>query len=145
MGNLGQDGFDAAEYNQEYQALPIGTYDLMVVNSELKNNKNNTGSYINLQMVVTGGEFKGRNLWQTLTWTHENEKAQNIGRAQFSQLVQAIYGDKHKISDTSELHNKPFAAVVGLEQTEAYGARNKIRKFVSKSTNTTEKTKAPWD
>jgi hypothetical protein len=108
--------------------VPVADYQLMVVSSDVKATNKGDGSYASLDIVVVEGQYEGRHIFQNVTLENPNEKAVEIGRRQLADLCRAV--GKLRISDTSELHDVPFYARVGIEKgKDGYDDKNKINQF----------------
>ena len=62
-------GFDATnvEPNAGFDPIPAGKYVAAITASAMKPTKNGKGEYLELEMEVLEGPFKGRKLWDRLT------------------------------------------------------------------------------
>jgi len=120
MGNLS--GFDAEKVehvDSNFEPIPAGDYKVAIMDSELRNNRAGTGSYIWLEFKVLDGPHQNRKLWDQLTFQHTSEKAQAIGKSQFADLCLAV--SVPRPNDTSELHNKPLIATVAISKRKDTG------------------------
>lgn len=104
---------------QDFSALPEDTYPMVIVKSEMKPNKANTGSYLLLEMDVTSGQYQGRKLFERLNLINPNETAVRIAQQTLGSLCIAC-GVKGQIADSQQLHNVPFLADVKLEEGSEY-------------------------
>jgi hypothetical protein len=104
--------FDATdiEPNAPRQLLPAGTYLMQVVASDMKTTKAGDGQYLELQLDVLDGEFRGRKLWERLNLVSSSPQAAEIAARQFSGLCRAA--GKLKLRDSEELHFVPLLATV---------------------------------
>lgn len=133
MANLGNDdGFDAhAPENQSagFEPLPVGKYDLIVVETDLKPNKKRTGDVLTLVYEVISGEFKKRKIYNRLNYNHPDAETQKISRGELSRLVKAV--GLRQINDSDELTNIPFVADIGVrgKAEDEYGIQNVIKKY----------------
>ena len=98
------------EPNTRPEPIPTGQYPVMIVRSEEKPTKAGTGSYIELEMQVQGGEFNGRKVYDRLNIRNPNQQAVDIAYATLSSICH-VTGRLH-IQDTSQLHGVPFIAIV---------------------------------
>jgi len=108
--------------------VPAGEYTAMIVDSEEKENKAGTGSYIRLVMEITEGEYKGRKLFEIMNVYHSNAMTVRIAMAEMTQLCNACGGMRPK--DTVELHHIPFRVKVSQRKREDTGdMQNQIKGF----------------
>jgi len=119
-------GFNPNEYedNNFGETIPKGEYELYATESELKQTKAGTGSYISVTFEVVGPTNKGRKLWFNFNVQNPNSKAEDIGRAQLATWARAC--GLPNAQDTEELHFKPFIGKVGIQKDEQYGDSNTI-------------------
>lgn len=144
-------GFNAAEVEPHagFDPIPSGKYMLAVVNSELKPTAAGTGEFIELEINVIDGEYKGRKIWHRINWANPNQQAVKIGRAEMSALCRAC--NKLDAKDTIELHDIPFCGTVGIEKRKDNGEpANVIKKcepraaMQSQAKPATVGEKPPW-
>lgn len=106
MANL--NGFDANDFPQtpDYGPIPGGKYVAAIVASEMRPNRAETGSYLQLTLEIIEGEHKGRRLWARLNLDNPSEIAQKIARAELAAICRAVGVLAPK--DSEELHNLPL-------------------------------------
>lgn len=107
---------------RQFSPLPAGLYEMIVVKSDIKPTKAGTGHYLELEMQVVEGEHSGRRHWERLNVDNPNKQAEDIAKAALSALCKAI--DMSDITDTEELHDRPFVAHVEIDRKEP--DRNRI-------------------
>jgi hypothetical protein len=111
-----------------FDPLPMGDYTLVVVDSQVKPTKDGSGEYLNCEMEVVDGQYKGRKLFIKFNWKNANPKAVSIARAELAALCRAVRVPAAK--ETSELHDKPFDARIGIQPGNGnYGPQNNIKKY----------------
>jgi hypothetical protein len=71
MASLNFDA-SAVEPQQSFDALPVGRYEVIITDSEMKDTKAGTGQYLQLTFSVTGGQHDGRKLWSRLNLVNPN-------------------------------------------------------------------------
>lgn len=105
-------GFDANEYEGAAPGLVAeGPQEGVIVETDIKPNRNNNGQNFKLVFEITEGEFKGRRLYDSIVVEHkESERAVEIGKEKLASICKAV--EVPKPSDSTELHNKPLIAVV---------------------------------
>ena len=137
MANI---NFDA---NQEkdapsFQPLPAGQYVASINESAMKPSKDNPQNMIlHIKWEVLEGQYKGRTLWQYLTYESNNADARQIGRGQLKAICQAT--GVMQVKSTDQLHGIPLVLTVGLEPRKAKDKtiipgefNNSIKKVISK-------------
>jgi hypothetical protein len=126
-----------------YEALPPGTYEVMITGSEWKETKNGEGQYLELTLQVLDDGFSGRLIWDRLNLVNKNDKAVEIAQQTLSSICRAV--NVPRPSDSSDLHDIPL--MVKVKQGEYNGEiTNEVKgyKAVSgTSTQTKQTTKVP--
>ena len=119
MSNLGFQ-FDATKVDPQgdYTPLEPGVYKCMIVESEVKPNSAGTGSVLHLNVEVCEGKGKGFKIRDFINIVHEKTQVQEIGQRQLSSICHAV--GKMNVSDSSELHHKPFMVNVDVEPGRPY-------------------------
>lgn len=107
--------------------LPKGTYPVIVMDSSIKETKAGTGHYIELTMQVIEGQHAGRRLWDRLNISNPNKQAEDIALAALQSLCQAV--NVTNMTDTSQLHDKPFSVTVDIDRKDE--SRNRIMSYQS--------------
>ena len=98
------------------EGLPV-----IIKESELKENKEKSGGYLELILEVIEGEHKGASGPYRLNLFHTNQQTVNIAYAQLSAICHCV--NEFQVADSSQLHNKPFNVIVGLQKTEDAAAK----------------------
>lgn len=96
--------------NTALEALPTGIYPVIITRSEEKPTKSGSGSYIELEMTVQGGEFAGRKVFDRLNTNNPNQQAVDIAYATLSAICHVV--GRLQITETMQLHGIPFKVVV---------------------------------
>ena len=136
--------FDEYDTNEKisYELLPEGRYRCAIVESSISENKAGTGENLKLVIKVVAGEFAGKRVFENIVWKHDNDKAVQFGRIRFAELRRAV--GVLTPSDTEQLHNLPFDAIVGVKKgTGGYEDSNCIKKYIEKQTGFTAQKPAP--
>jgi len=109
-------GFDSdtVEPNDTFDPLPSGDYLCVIVASADKPTKSRNGSFLELELEVIEGPFKGRKLWDRLNLNNPNETAVKIARGTLSAICKAV--DVPRPNDSCELHDRPLLGKVRLEK-----------------------------
>lgn len=157
MANLS--GFNAAEVepNTGFDPIPAGEYNACIVGSDMKQTKNGSGEYLNLEISILDGTYQNRRLFDKLNLKNSNETAVQIARATLSSICRAV--NVLEPNDSSELHMKPFRISVGVRKREDTGEmENRIKSYKPRSASpvpqmataapggamVTGQPKAPW-
>ena len=133
MANL--TGFDANEVepNVAFEPIPAGSYMVVITETEMKETKSGDGHYLEIEMEVIEGEYKGQRLWDRLNIDNPNEKATAIARGQLSAICRAVGVMQPK--DSLELHNLPLVVGVKLQKRADNGElANVIKSYAGKGT-----------
>lgn len=143
MADLEGFNADEVEPQQEFSALPKGTYVVCIEESEMRDTKNGDGKYLNLRLRVLDGEFKNRVLFDRLNLFNKNEKAVQIAKASLSSICRAVGVMQPK--DSSELHNKPLCAKVAVREYNGEN-QNEVKGYSAQASTPQPATdgKAPW-
>jgi hypothetical protein len=123
--------FNAAEVDTTSRdAIPSGTYEAVVTDSETRATKSGTGMGINLAFeIVSEGPAKGRKVFAWINYENANAKAQQIGREELASLCKAV--GVVSLTDTAQLHNLPLMITVGIDRNDP--TRNVIRAYKAKT------------
>ena len=110
---MAQLNFNAAEIDTTSRdAIPSGTYEAVVTDSEMKATKNGLGMGINLTFeILSDGPAKGRKVFVWINYEHPKAEAQRIGREELASLCKAV--GVAELNDTNQLHNLPLMVTVG--------------------------------
>lgn len=129
MGNL--QGFNASEVSTEsnYDPIPAGDYEVLIIESETKETKAGTGQYLQLTLEVLNGHYKGRRIWDRLNLWNSNQTAVDIANRTLSQICHAV--GVLTPQDSAELHGKPLMATVVIKSSPGYGDSNEVKRYFS--------------
>ena len=122
--------FNAAEIDTTSRdAIPSGTYEAVVTDSETRATKNGTGLGINLTFeIISEGPAKGRKVFAWINYENANAKAQQIGREELASLCKAV--GVTQLNDTAQLHNLPMTITVAIDKNDP--TRNVIKSYKPK-------------
>ena len=125
--------FNAAEVDTTSRdAIPSGTYEAVVTDSETRATKNGTGLGINLTFeILSEGPAKGRKVFAWINYENASAKAQQIGREELASLCKAV--GVVELDDTVQLHNLPLLITVGLDRNDP--TKNVIKAYKPKAGN----------
>lgn len=96
--------------------LPKGTYQAIVMDSDIKMTKAGTGQYIELTLQIVDGPHAGRRIWDRLNISNPNKTAEDIALAQLQSLCQAV--GVQNMTDTFQLHDRPFSVTLDIDRKE---------------------------
>lgn len=133
MANL--NGFDAnqVEPHAALEPLPAGVYVACVSASEMRPTAQGDGSYLNLELTIVEGQYKGRKVWDRLCLNHPKPEAVRFARARLSSLCRAVQVLQPR--DSTQLHNLPLTLKLGLKKrNDTHEMANEVRGYESKST-----------
>lgn len=122
--------FNADEVQpSQFEAIPAGTYEAVIANSESRPMKSGNGMGFNLEFEIISGPHQGRKVFSWITFEHRTSPdAQRIGREQLSAICRAV--GVSQLNDTVQLHNLPMLVVVGLDKVDP--TRNVIKAYKAK-------------
>ena len=157
MAYLGKT-FDATavEPAAPIEVLPAGKYKAQIVNSEMRQTKDQSGEYLYLEIEVLEGQYASRKLWDRLNLVNSNQQAVDIANRALSAICHAT--GKLTIEDSEQLHYIPMTINVrvrpsGPDKTGTVrDAQNEIRGYekaegsasARPAAATAAKPQAPW-
>ena len=138
---MAQLNFNAAEIDTTSRdAIPSGTYEAVVTDSEMKATKNGLGMGINLTFeIISDGPAKGRKVFVWINYEHPKVEAQRIGREELASLCKAV--GVSNLTDTNQLHNLPLLITVGLDKNDS--TRNVVKKYAAKAAPSVQPAQRP--
>jgi hypothetical protein len=125
-----QIGFNPQEYEipSVGDPLPQGWYEFVVEKIEVRANKANTGSYLEVTLAVDENhhpDFAGRKAWDRLNVFHQQEKTAKIARGRYRQLQESA--GKPLSQETDDLIGSRVLAKLKVRAaTEQYPASNDV-------------------
>jgi hypothetical protein len=130
MASLGGT-FDPNEIPQDersFEPMPAGDYPCQIVDSEIVTTKSG-GEMLKLTLEVTDGQYANRKVWDNLNIRNANAQAQQIAHRALADLCAAC--GLGPISDSEELHFRPFIAALKIEQDKSgqYEPRNAVKRY----------------
>jgi len=111
----------------DFSPIPEGWYTSTIASADLRSTKAGTGEYIAVRFDVTGPTHQGRVVFTNLNIRNPNPKAEEIGRQQLGQIMQAIGAST--VTDTDQLIGGNVAIKVSIKRDEKWGDRNEVRGF----------------
>jgi hypothetical protein len=130
-------GFDANQVDPSttFDPIPAGKYVAVITQSEMKDTKAGTGSYLQLTFQIIEGEFKDRFLWARLNLNNPNATAVKIAQAELSAICRAV--GVLVPTDSTDLHNLPLVLHVRCKKRPDTGEiANEIKGYARKESPT---------
>ena len=123
--------FNASEHEPtgDYDILPVGWYQAVIVESDIRPTKTGTGQRLNFQFqIVKPDSYANRRVFLGLNIKNDNAMAQEIAQKDLSKLCHAC--NKLNMSNTEDLHGIPLNIKLRVDQgNDQYEARNEVRDF----------------
>lgn len=116
----------------DYSVIPAGDYIVMIIDSEFRETKTQTGQYLRLKHKVISGEFKGRILWNNLNLDNPNPVAVEIANKTLNTICKAC--GKIGVEDSEELHGIPMIAKVTVDKATSVNPESNRIKFYDEYT-----------
>lgn len=118
---------DVPEDERSFEPIPAGTYVLQVIESKIEDTKSGTGQMLTLTLEIVDGEYANRRIWDRLNIRNQNPDAQRIAQQSLRSLCMAL--GITELTDSEELHFKPFEAKITIQQDKSgqYGPQNRVR------------------
>jgi len=129
MANLGE-VFDVEflpKGKGAFDPIPAGWYTATMSGAEVKATKTGTGQYIAVKYTITGPSHQGRVIFGNLNIKNQSPKAEEIGRQQLREILEAT--GLSKVEDTDQLIGHNLQIKIDIEKSEQYGDRNQIKGF----------------
>lgn len=132
-----------------FEPLPVGDYQAIIADSTWKHPKGGFGqpdttrpAYLELKVTIIDGEYKGRFVIDRLNLNNDNPMTKKIAKSHFAGLLESV--GLVRINDTSEVHNKPMIARLGVKAGEGqYGPSNDVKGYKAIVANTNTPAPAP--
>lgn len=127
---MAQLNFDAntVDPNQSFDPVPPGWYLVQVTDSEMKPTANGAGAYLQLEMTILDGEFKGRKVFDRLNLQNQNTTAVEIAYKTLSAICHAT--NIIQVQDSVQLHGIPMEAkLIVRPAKDNFDASNDIRGY----------------
>jgi len=127
---MAQLNFDASSVDptSTFDPIPAGDYTVMIIDSDMKKTKDNTGEYLELTEQVVDGPYAGRLIWDRLNLKNKNPQAQEIAQRSLSAICHAV--GVMNVADSAQLHNIPMIArVTFVDASGQYAAKNEVKGY----------------
>ena len=125
-------GFDAnaVQPQESRDPLPANWYKCVILASEEKPTKAQTGSYLQLQLQVIEGDYSGRSVFDRLNLDNPNQTAVDIAQRTLSSICRAT--GVMTPTDSSQLHDIPIMVKVAIRPASGgYDAGNDIKEYAA--------------
>ena len=119
------------EPSVEFEAIPAGKYQAVIVDSDMKPNKAGTGEYLQLEFEIIEGEYQNRKVWTRLNLNNPNPDAVRMARADLSAICHAV--GVIQPGDSVDLHNLPLTITVKCRKTPDGDIVNEIKGYAAKA------------
>lgn len=116
---------------RSYEPIPAGWYTATITESDVRQTKAGTGSYIKLRLDVVGPTHAGRVLFSNINIRNPNPKAEEIGLRQLNDIRLAI--GLPSISDSDQLLGHTIMVKVDIKKEDGRDPENDVRGFKSAS------------
>lgn len=119
--------FDATQVAPQSDRSPVpeGEYPVIITTTEVKPGKAPSDRQLTFSARVTDGPCNGQSIFQNLNFMHSNPVAQQIGQERLSALCHSV--GVLKLTDTTQLHGRPFRVKVVVSEDKKY---NEITAFL---------------
>lgn len=125
-------GFNAYDVDpsESREPIPAGWYKCLIVGSEEKMTKAQTGSYLQIEIQIVEGEHVSRKVWDRLNLKNPNTTAVEIAQRTLSSICHAVGVMTPRTSE--DLHDIPFMAKIAVKPADgAYSASNEIKEYAA--------------
>ena len=126
---------NAVEPNAPRDILPPGDYLAQIVRSDMKETKNGSGQYLEIELAVLDGVHAERRLFDRLNLVNSNQQAADIANRTLSSICRAT--GVMMLTDSEQLHFRPMQVSVAVRPSgpDKSGvmrdAQNEIRRYSS--------------
>ena len=112
--------YDPATVGAQLPVSPAEGWPVVITASEMKETQAKDGSgFLELTLQIIDGDHKGQEGKYRLNLFNKNEQAINIAYKQMSAICHVV--GVFQVSDSAQLHGKPFRAIVGLQKEQKEG------------------------
>jgi hypothetical protein len=118
------------EEGSTFDLVPVGEYPAEMIEARVGQPKSGDGYNITALWRIMSDKYEGRQIYQTITFSHSNEQAQKIGRRTVKDLCTAM-GIEGAVRDASVFLFKPVKIKVGIEKDKkgVYDDKNKVMRI----------------
>lgn len=122
--------FNASEVPEDegFEIIPAGTYTAQIIQSEFKENKAKTGSYLELRVQLLDEPYTGRLIFERLNLMNPNPTAVKIANRTLADICEAV--GVLEVEDSEELHGIEFNIDLIIEEGKGdFPPQNKVKKY----------------
>lgn len=105
---------------RSYGLLVKGWYQGQITESNVK--ATDRGERLEITVELSNQGFRGRKVWGGFNYKHSSAEAQRISQQQLDELCAAI-GLQGELTDSVQLHNKPFNVYVSIRKGTGINAK----------------------
>jgi len=114
------------------RVFDAGWYRCMIVDSDYKPNKAETGYVIHLEFGHLDEPYRGGKFKDFINAVHVKEQVQEIGRSTLKALAIAVeLPNPDMVEKTEDLHNKPLMVRLDQEEDDRWGLQNRVTGYLS--------------
>lgn len=134
--------FAPEEVQQDsFEPLPAGTYRCHVAEVRPQQTKAGNGTMIKTRLVVDGGPYNGRVIFDSPLIRHSSETAQRIGQQKIAAMLASAGMPTER--NLARLVGESVTAVVVIEAKEGFEPRNQVKRYVAGSSAPQQAAPAP--
>lgn len=112
----------------DFDPLPAGEYQAVVVDMEEKPTKDGTGKRLNVKLqIVTPGQYMNRTVFDGINIVNKSEQAQKIGRGQLKALC--IAAGVPDPQNSQQLYGKKIVVKLGISKDDKGNERNEVKSY----------------
>lgn len=112
-----------------FEVIPAGDYSAQIIQSDMKENKAQTGHYLELRIQLLDEEYQGRLVFERLNLDNPNETAVKIAQRTLAEICNAC--GILELEDSEELHGIEMTVRVAIDPPKGdYGASNSVKKYM---------------
>lgn len=121
-----------------FEVLPVGEYEVICIDAELKMTKDLTGEYISCKFEVIGdSKYAGRYIWQNFNMKNKSEEATRIGQSQLKQfLIASRFKNPNELKSVDDLLQLTARIKTKIRKSAEYGDKAEIAYFIEKGAAT---------
>lgn len=114
----------------DFEPMPEGDYEVVIVGSQNRPTKSGMGSYLELKCQVASGEYARRCLWARLNLKNPNPTAVEMAKRELSAICHATGVLRPKTKEA--LHGIPVMVRVAKVADDRGGFKNEIKGWSAK-------------
>lgn len=137
------DSRDVTDRQDGFEAIPAGSYPVVVVAAAVRPTKAQTGQLVEMQLEVVNGGHKGRRLFARFNVRNPNKTAEVIGRSELKQCAEAC-GFTEVPRDTESFVNKYLAVKVICRDYQG-DTQNEVKSFMTAEAFKSQQAAKPVD